>query len=186
MAYKATESPMAIMSHRSYRSLSPTDICSVDFDDLNDDDDDDDTDPSLTDPSSDDPQEPHKSGCHITIKERIEIQTLHRLAHWSQREIAERMNMSQSTISNAIRTYDTHCPPGFIYKHPNAPPRRGGRQPVINAADRLRLIAHATLSAENRLKSREQIAAELGIVASSRVLAQAFKKEGYMRYRVAR
>jgi hypothetical protein len=42
------------------------------------------------------------------------------------------------------------------------------------------------LSAENRLKSREQIAAELGIVASSRVLAQAFKKEGYMRYRVAR
>jgi IS30 family transposase len=140
---------------------------------------------SWTEPPSES-ESPHKSGCHITIKQRIEIQTLHRVAHWSQREIAERMNMSQSTISNAIRTYDIHCPPGFVYKHPNAPQRRGGRQPVINAADRLRLVTHATLNAENRLKPREQIAAELGIVASSRVIAQAFKKEGYKRYRVMR
>jgi IS30 family transposase len=127
-------------------------------------------------------------GSHLTIRERYEIQTLSVVAGWRQKDIAEHMGINQTTVSRAIRQFKDYCPdaadlPGLTLPRP----RRGSsRRCIIGPEDRKRLIAHATLNTINRRKKREEIVEELGIIASSRVIAQAFKKEGYRRVKATK
>jgi transposase len=146
--------------------------------------------PSISSEILDTPSEgpPRLRGSHLTIKERCEIQTLSTVSGWLQKDIAKHMGIDQTTVCRAIRKFKDHCPDAADIPGPTRPRprRRGGRQCIIGQADRKRVVAHVTLNATNRRKKREQIAEELGIIASSRIIAQAFKEEGYRRVKAIR
>jgi transposase len=127
-------------------------------------------------------------GSRLTIKERREIQNLSVVSGWLQKDIAKHMGINQTTVCRAIRQFKEYCPDAADIPGRTRPrPRRGGggRACIIGQADRKRLVAHATLNTTNRRKGREQIAEELGIIASSQVIARAFRKEGYRRVKAA-
>jgi transposase len=103
----------------------------------------------------------------LTYKERVQIWTL-REAGWKQKDIATHLGIPQTTVSLCLRTPTTPAPPR-------------GRPSKISTPLRILLVRHATQNAEQRRKTREEIAQELGISACRRTLVKAFEKELYHR-----
>lgn len=103
----------------------------------------------------------------LNYKERVQIWTL-KEAGWKQKDIAQRLGIAPSTVSLCLRT-------------PTTPSRPRGRPPKICTPLRILLVRHATENAEQRRKTREEIAHELGISACRRTLVKAFEKELYHR-----
>ena len=103
----------------------------------------------------------------LSYKERVQIHTLHELG-WTQKSISAYLHISQTTISHCIRS-------------PITPTKGRGRQPILDTPLRKLLVRHATENVEQRRKTREQIAHELGINVCRRTLIKAFEKELYHR-----
>ncbi|ORY05493.1 hypothetical protein BCR34DRAFT_590906 [Clohesyomyces aquaticus] len=103
----------------------------------------------------------------LTYKERVKILTLAEFG-WKQVAIAQQLGIRQSTISNCLRS-------------PCTPTKPKGSRPILNTPLRCLLVRHATENAEQRRKTREQIAYELGIDVCRRTLIKAFGKELYHR-----
>ena len=103
----------------------------------------------------------------LSYKERVQIHTLAELG-WTQTAISQRLGIQQRTISNCLRA-------------PCTPTKPKGREPILNTPLRRLLVQHATQNAEQRRKTREQIALELDINVCRRTLIKAFEKELYHR-----
>ena len=103
----------------------------------------------------------------LTYKERIRINTLHEIG-WKQKDIAQKLGIPASTVSLCLRT-------------PETPTKPKGRSPILSTPFRILLVRHATENAEQRRKTREEIAQELGITVCRRSLIKAFEKELYHR-----
>jgi hypothetical protein len=103
----------------------------------------------------------------LTYKERIQIHTLAEIG-WQQKAIAQKLGIPRSTVSNCLHT-------------PITPTKPQGRKPILDTPLRTLLVRHATENAEQRRKTREEIASELGINACRRTLLRAFEKELYHR-----
>ena len=103
----------------------------------------------------------------LTYKERVQIHTLRELG-WNQKAIGLYIKVPQNTISICLRQLAT-------------PTKQAGRKPLLNTPIRQLLVRHATENAEQRRKTREQIAHKLGIQACRRSLVKAFEKELYYR-----
>ena len=103
----------------------------------------------------------------LSYKERIQIHTLAELG-WTQTAISQRLGIQQRTISNCLRA-------------PCTPIKLKGRKPILNTPLRRLLVQYATENAEQRRKTREVIAQELGIDICRRSLIKAFEKELYYR-----
>src|SRR3954469_66342 len=104
----------------------------------------------------------------LNYKERVQIHTLHELG-WTQVAISRYLGVPQRTISDCLRQSITPTKP------------QGGRPPIFDTPLRKLLVRHATENAEQRRKTREQIAQELGINVCRRTLIKAFEKELYHR-----
>src|SRR5947209_19949529 len=85
-----------------------------------------------------------------------------------QKEIAAKLGIPQTTVSLCLRT-------------PITPSKPRGRPDKISTPLRILLIRHATQNAEQRRKTREEIAHKLGINVCRRTLIKAFEKELYHR-----
>lgn len=103
----------------------------------------------------------------LSYKERVKIHTLAEIG-WKQVAIAQQLGISQQNVSNCLRS-------------PSTPTKPKGRQPILNTPLRHLLVSHATENSEQRRKTREQIAHELGIDVCRRTLIKAFEKELYYR-----
>lgn len=103
----------------------------------------------------------------ITYKERVQIWTL-REEGLTQKDIAQKLGIPQQTVSRCLRT-------------PLTPSKPQGRPPILDTPLRKLLVRHATQNAEQRRKTREEIADELGINVCRRTLIKAFEKELYHR-----
>ena len=103
----------------------------------------------------------------LTYKERIQIHTLSDLG-WTQRAISQKLGIRQQTISLCLRA-------------PCTPTKPTGRNPILDTPLRRLLVQHTTQNAEQRRKTREEIAHELGITVCRRTLIKAFEKELYHR-----
>ena len=103
----------------------------------------------------------------LTHTERARIHAF-RQAGWSLGQISQHLEIPRSTIQSCLRSCIT-------------PTKPAGRKPMLNTPIRRRLINHATLSHQQRLKPFRQIAYELGIEASDKTLSKAFATEGYYR-----
>jgi predicted XRE-type DNA-binding protein len=101
----------------------------------------------------------------LSYKERVQIWTL-REDGLTQKEISARLGIPQPTVSHCLRTTIT-------------PSKPCGRRPIIDTPLQKLLVYHATQNAEQRRKTRKQIAQELGIKACQCSLARAFEKELY-------
>lgn len=110
------------------------------------------------------PKTPHR---RLTYKERVQIWTL-REEGLHQSQIAEKLGIPQKTISRCLNT-------------PLTPSKPRGRPPILNTPIRKLLVRHATENAEQRRKTREEIAHELDINVCRRTLVKAFEKELYHR-----
>lgn len=103
----------------------------------------------------------------LTYKERVQIHTLRELG-WQLKDISNFVQVPISTVSYCLR-------------QPETPTKPKGRPPILNTPLRQLLIRHATENAEQRRKTREEIAHELGISVCRRTLIKAFEKEMYHR-----
>src|SRR3954468_651366 len=103
----------------------------------------------------------------LTYKERVKIHTLAE-AGWTQTAISRQLGIAQNTISCCLRA-------------PCTPTKPKGRKPILNTPLRHLLVRHATENAEQRRKTREEIALEVGINVCRRTLIKAFEKELYHR-----
>ncbi|KAF2180178.1 hypothetical protein K469DRAFT_796305 [Zopfia rhizophila CBS 207.26] len=103
----------------------------------------------------------------LTYKERVRIHTLAELG-WKQVDIARQLGIPQQTISICL-------------KSPETPTKPKGRPPILDTPLRQLLVRHATEDAEQRRKTCEEIAHELGINVCRRLLIKAFEKELYHR-----
>jgi IS30 family transposase len=103
----------------------------------------------------------------LTYKERIQIHTLAEIG-WQQKVIAQKLGIPPSTVSLCLRT-------------PTTPTKPQGRKPLLDTPLRHLLVRHATENAEQRRKTREEIASELSINVCRRTLIKAFEKELYHR-----
>jgi hypothetical protein len=103
----------------------------------------------------------------LTYKERIKIQTLAEIG-WPQKAISQKLGIPRSTVSLCLQT-------------PQTPTKPQGRPPILDTPMRQLLVRHATENAEQRRKTREEIAHELGINVCRRTLIKAFEKELYHR-----
>src|SRR5437763_1746423 len=102
----------------------------------------------------------------LTYRERVQIWTL-REEGYQHHEIAQKLRIPRSTITRCLNT--------------STPLKPKGRPPKISTPLRILLVRHATQNAEQRRKTRKEIAQELGIQACRRTLVKAFKKELYHR-----
>jgi hypothetical protein len=98
----------------------------------------------------------------LTYKERVQIWTL-KEAGWKQKDIAIHLGIPPTTVSLCLRTPTMPAPPR-------------GRPSKISPLLRILLVRHATENAEQRHKTLEEIAQELGISACRRTLRKAFEK----------
>jgi IS30 family transposase len=108
----------------------------------------------------------------LTYKERVKIHTLAEIG-WTQTAISQQLAIPQPTISRCLQARCT-------------PTKPKGRKPVLNTPLRRLLVQHATENAEQRRKTREEIAQELGINVCRRSLIKAFEKELYHRRKATR
>ena len=98
--------------------------------------------------------------------ERGQIYALRHYAKWSSYKTAKALEIPRRTVQQC----------SFA-----SPQKPRGRLPLLNTPTRQRLVTHATASHEQRLKSFQEIAHELGINVCDRTLTKAFDKEGYHR-----
>ena len=109
-----------------------------------------------------------KTPCRrLTYKERVQIHTLADIG-WKAPAIALKLGIPQLTVYLCLKT-------------PHTPQKPQGRAPLLNTPLRHLLVRHATKNSEQRRKSREEIAHELGINVCRRTLIKAFEKELYHR-----
>lgn len=111
---------------------------------------------------------------HLTFEQRVQCQTLRRIAGWSINKIADRLQIPRSTVHHVTRI-----------DAPATPHRPRGRLPVCNTYRRGRLIRRATLNYENRRLPLSEIARIEGLHLSERTLRRGLAKERYYR-RIAR
>jgi transposase len=108
-------------------------------------------------------------GQKLTERERTEILTLFNRAGWGKRQIARELRLSIITVCRCILS--------SVF----TPQKQIGRRPILTTQKRRRLIKRATLNAEHRRKTLQEIAYLEGIQACNRALYKAFEREGFFR-----
>ena len=112
-------------------------------------------------------QSPKTPNRRLPYKERVQIHTLREIG-WKHQDISEHLKIPRPTVSLCLRM-------------PETPTKPKGRRPILSTPFRILLVRHATENAEQRRKTREEIAKELGITVCRRSLIKAFEKELYHR-----
>lgn len=108
----------------------------------------------------------------LTYKERVKVHTLAKI-RWTQTAISQKLGIPQKTVSRCLQLPTTHT-------------KSKGRPPILNTPLRHLLVRHATENVEQRRKTREEIAHEVGINVCRQTLIKAFEKGLYHRRKATR